>query len=83
MGLDDPHKVLTMDDMVGDGDVIFAATGVTPGEFLGGVRYLAGRGAPRRIRSSCAAKTRTIRFIRSLHMLEQAAAPMNGRPASR
>ncbi|WP_460748507.1 fructose-bisphosphatase class II [Micromonospora schwarzwaldensis] len=40
MGMDDPFKVLTMDDMVGSEDVIFAATGVTPGEFLGGVRYL-------------------------------------------
>lgn len=41
MGIDNPYKVLTMQDMIGTEDVIFAATGVTPGEILGGVRYLA------------------------------------------
>ncbi|MCC3373097.1 class II fructose-bisphosphatase [Cohnella sp. REN36] len=68
MGISDPYRVLTMADMVGTGDVIFAATGVTPGEFLGGVRYLADRRAETHsivMRSS----TRTIRFIRSLHYL--------------
>jgi len=37
-------KVITMDDMVSSNDVFFAATGITDGELLGGVRYT-GHGA--------------------------------------
>lgn len=69
MGLDDPRRILGMNDMVGDGDVIFAATGVTPGEFLGGVRYLEG-GRAETHSMVMRGKTQTIRFIRSLHMLK-------------
>jgi fructose-1,6-bisphosphatase II len=68
MGIEDPYRVLTMEDMAGDGDVIFAATGVTPGEFLGGVRYL---GDDRAETHSIVmrARTRTVRQIRALHYL--------------
>ncbi|WEK55870.1 MAG: class II fructose-bisphosphatase [Candidatus Cohnella colombiensis] len=68
MGIEDPYKVLTMADMVGTDDVIFSATGVTPGEFLGGVRYLPDDRAETHsivMRS----KTKTIRFIRAIHYL--------------
>lgn len=68
MGIADPYKVLTMTDMVGTGDVIFAATGVTPGEFLGGVRYLPDQRAETHS-LVMRAKTKTIRFIRALHYL--------------
>ncbi|MWC30111.1 class II fructose-bisphosphatase [Paenibacillus sp. MMS18-CY102] len=68
MGLDDPYKLLTVDDMVGTDDVIFAATGVTPGEFLGGVRYTEGQRAETHS-IVMRAKTRTVRFVRSLHYL--------------
>jgi fructose-1,6-bisphosphatase II len=68
MGIADPYKVLTMEDMVGTDDVIFAATGVTPGEFLGGVRYLPDQRAETHS-IVMRAKTRTIRFIRTLHDL--------------
>src|SRR4051812_17909049 len=33
-------RVLTVDDLVGSGNVFFAATGVTDGDLLAGVRYL-------------------------------------------
>jgi len=69
MGLDDPRRILGMNDMVGDGDVIFAATGVTPGEFLGGVRYFEG-GRAETHSMVMRGRTQTIRFIRSLHMLK-------------
>ncbi|PZD94955.1 class II fructose-bisphosphatase [Paenibacillus sambharensis] len=68
MGITDPRRVLTMDDMVGTGDVIFAATGVTPGEFLGGVRYLPDQRAETHS-MVMRGKTRTIRYIKSLHYL--------------
>jgi len=68
MGIADPYKVLTMDDMVGTDDVIFAATGVTPGEILGGVRYFADQRAETQS-VVMRAKTKTIRYVRSLHYL--------------
>ncbi|MDO3681095.1 class II fructose-bisphosphatase [Paenibacillus ehimensis] len=68
MGLTDPHKVLTMEDMIGRDDVIFAATGITPGEFLNGVRYLPDLRAETHS-IVMRAKTRTIRFIQSIHYL--------------
>ncbi|MFF2481796.1 class II fructose-bisphosphatase [Paenibacillus sp. NPDC058071] len=68
MGISDPTRILTVDDMVGTDDVIFAATGVTPGEFLGGVRYLPDQRAETHS-MVMRAKTRTIRFIKSVHYL--------------
>ncbi|RUS47096.1 class II fructose-bisphosphatase [Cohnella sp. AR92] len=68
MGIEDPYRVLTMEDMIGSEDVIFAATGVTPGEFLGGVRYLSEQRAETHS-IVMRAQTRTIRFIRAIHYL--------------
>ncbi|MEI7026842.1 class II fructose-bisphosphatase [Paenibacillus sp. y28] len=68
MGLTNPYQVLTMNDMVGDGDVIFAATGVTSGSFLKGVRYMPGDRAETDS-LVMRAKTRTIRHIQAIHYL--------------
>ncbi len=68
MGVADPYKVLTMDDMVGKDDVIFAATGVTSGSFLKGVRYLSGERAET-YSLVMRAKTKTIRYIQTIHYL--------------
>lgn len=68
MGLSDPYKTLTMDDMVGRDDVIFAATGVTAGSFLKGVRYLPGNKAET-YSLVMRAKTKTIRYIQTIHHL--------------
>lgn len=68
MGLPDPRKLLRMEDMIGRDDVIFAATGVTPGEFLGGVTMLPDQRAETHS-IVMRAKTRTIRYIKSLHHL--------------
>lgn len=68
MGLTDPRKLLTMEDMIGNGDVIFAATGVTPSDFLNGVRYLPNQRAET-YSMVMRAQTKTIRFIHSIHDL--------------
>ncbi|WP_028611865.1 class II fructose-bisphosphatase [Paenibacillus harenae] len=68
MGIEDPYRVLSMEDMIGNGDVYFAATGVTPGEFLGGVRYFPDQRAETHS-IVMRGKTKTIRFVRSLHVL--------------
>lgn len=64
----DPLKILSMEEMVGDGDVIFAATGITPGDFLGGVLFLPGHRAETQS-IVMRAKTKTIRHIRTSHFL--------------
>ncbi|WP_068616663.1 class II fructose-bisphosphatase [Paenibacillus tuaregi] len=66
MGMDDPGKLLTMEDMVGSGSVIFVATGVTSGDFLNGVRYLPGDKAETHsvVMHSV---TSTISYLRTIH----------------
>ncbi|MFD1775899.1 class II fructose-bisphosphatase [Paenibacillus rhizophilus] len=68
MGIANPTRVLYMDDMVGTGDVIFAATGVTSGEFLNGVRFI-GKERAETHSVIMRAQSRTIRYIRSIHFL--------------
>lgn len=68
MGISNPDQLLCMEDMVGTGDVIFAATGITDSDLLRGVRVLPGE----RIESHSVmmrAKTGTIRYLQSVHML--------------
>ncbi|MBW8011364.1 MAG: class II fructose-bisphosphatase [Chloroflexi bacterium] len=65
----DFDKILTMDDLVSSNDVIFAATGITDGEFLRGVQYF-GDGA--HTESFVArGKTGTIRQIQATHSLDK------------
>ncbi|MGZ7445949.1 class II fructose-bisphosphatase [Paenibacillus sp. TH7-28] len=68
MGIADPTRVLYMQDMVGSGDVLFAATGVTTGEFLNGVRFIGSDHAETHS-VIMRAQSRTIRYIRSVHFL--------------
>lgn len=68
MGIEDPHKILYMKDMVGDDDVIFAATGITPGDFVSGVRFLPNQRAETESIVMRAA-TKTIRYIKSSHYM--------------
>ena len=63
-GIRDPERLLTADEMAG-GTVMFAATGVTEGDFLKGVVFT-GDGA-RTHSVVMRAKTATIRFIDTIH----------------
>ena len=67
-GLDDPEKKLTLDDLIQGDDVVFAATGITPGETLKGVGYFRGGGRTHTI--VMAAEPRMVRFIDTIHALE-------------
>ncbi|EST55280.1 fructose 1,6-bisphosphatase [Brevibacillus panacihumi W25] len=69
MGLVNPHQVLFMDDLVKGDDAIFAATGVTDGELLKGVRFQGMRATTHSV--VMRAKTGTIRFIEGNHRLER------------
>ncbi|AWX58687.1 MULTISPECIES: class II fructose-bisphosphatase [Brevibacillus] len=74
MGLTNPHQVLFMDDLVKGDDAIFAATGVTDGELLKGVRFQGTRATTNSV--VMRAKTGTVRFIEGNHRLERK--PSNG-----
>jgi fructose-1,6-bisphosphatase II len=69
MGLTNPHQVLYMDDLVKGDDAIFAATGVTDGELLRGVRFQGTRATTHSV--VMRAKTGTVRFIEGNHRLER------------
>lgn len=68
MGISDTSRVLSQRDMVGDGDVIFAATGVTSSDFLSGVRQI-NKDYAETHSVIMRAQSRTIRYIRSIHYL--------------
>ncbi|MGM7702646.1 class II fructose-bisphosphatase [Pseudalkalibacillus sp. Hm43] len=68
MGLEDPSQLLHLDDLVRGDDAIFAATGVSSGELLEGVRFLSGD----QVETDSIvmrAKTKTIRSIKAQHHL--------------
>jgi fructose-1,6-bisphosphatase II len=69
MGLDNPEKLLLLDDLVVGKDVFFAATGITDGDMLRGVRY---RGKTAETHSLVMRGiTGTIRNIYATHILER------------
>jgi fructose-1,6-bisphosphatase II len=65
----DFDKILTMDDLVASEDVFFAATGITDGELLKGVRYF-GDGA-RTDSLVVRGQTGTVRQIVATHRLDK------------
>lgn len=69
MGLDDPSQILALDDLVKGDDAIFAATGVSSGELVEGVRFLGGD-LLETDSIVMRAKTRTVRYIQAQHHLE-------------
>ena len=70
-GLDDPERKLTLDDLIHCDDVVFAATGVTPGETLKGVEYF--RGGARTNTVVMSTEPRVVRFMDTIHALEPGA----------
>lgn len=67
MGIEDFDRVYRAEDMAA-GDVFFAATGVTNGDLLRGVRYYAGGAATHSI--VMRSRTRTVRFIETRHFFD-------------
>jgi fructose-1,6-bisphosphatase II len=69
MGILNLQKILRMDDLVKGDDAIFAATGVTDGELLKGVRFKGNVAETSSV--VMRAKSGTIRYIKSVHRLER------------
>ncbi|WP_257347493.1 class II fructose-bisphosphatase [Pseudalkalibacillus decolorationis] len=69
MGISDVSRVLMMNDLVKGEDAIFAATGVTDGELLKGVRFKGTAGTTQSV--VMRAKSGTVRFIDGRHSLKK------------
>ena len=67
MGISDLDKVYSCEELAA-GDVFFAATGVTNGDLLNGVRYYSGGAETHTI--VMRSKSRTVRFIQTRHQFE-------------
>lgn len=64
MGITDLQKIYSLEDMAKEA-VMFAATGVTDGDFLGGVRFFKGGAFTHSV--VMRSKTRTVRYIKAEH----------------
>jgi fructose-1,6-bisphosphatase II len=70
----DVNKVYTTNDMVGGEDVFFAATGVSSGELLKGVRYYSGGAQTQSLVMRCrSGTTRWINTLHNFHVLDKIA----------
>lgn len=68
MGIQDLDRIYSAEELA-RGEVMFAATGVTSGDFLKGVRFFTGGAETHSI--VMRSKTGTVRFIQALHRLDQ------------
>ncbi|MBT9136141.1 MAG: Fructose-1,6-bisphosphatase class 2 [Firmicutes bacterium] len=71
MGIKNIGAVLGLNDLVRSNDVIFAATGITDGDLLRGVRYLGAKATTHSI--VMRSRTGTIRLVEATHILEKKA----------
>ncbi|MBZ4682664.1 MAG: fructose,6-bisphosphatase [Fusobacteriaceae bacterium] len=67
MGID-ITKVLTIDDMVKDDEIVFSATGITKGDLLEGIKRSGNIARTQTL--LIRGKTKTIRYINSIHNLD-------------
>lgn len=68
LGIEDLDRVLRLEDLV-SGDVLFAATGITDGDFLKGVRFRRGGAMTHSV--VMRSRTMTLRFIETQHRFDQ------------
>jgi fructose-1,6-bisphosphatase II len=68
MGITDINRIYKIDELAG-GDVLFAATGVTSGDFLKGVRFMRGGATTQSVVMRSA--TMTVRFIDAEHRFDR------------
>ncbi len=74
MGISDPSRVLTLDDLVSGDDCIFAATAVTDCNLMRGVQYFGG--GCRTQTMLLRYKTGTVRFIDTIHRIGEEKTPV-------
>ncbi|MFA4946187.1 MAG: class II fructose-bisphosphatase [Candidatus Micrarchaeia archaeon] len=70
MGVTDPEALLNIEDLAKGDNVMFAATGVTDGSWLEGVRFTSRGAETHSVVMRCSSGT--IRFIKALHKFDKA-----------
>jgi fructose-1,6-bisphosphatase II len=68
-GIDDEEHVFTTDELASGDNLVFAATGVTDGELLKGVRFFGGGARTHSI--VMAYRTKQVRFVDTVHMFDR------------
>ncbi len=66
MGITDPDKVYDASELASGKNLLFAATGITDGDFIKGVRFLGG--GMRTQTMVISSQSKTIRFVDTVHM---------------
>ena len=74
MGIVDPNKILTLNDLVPGNDVFFAATAVTQTNLLNEIHYFGG--GVRTHSVVMRSKTGTVRFVDAIHSLDRKSIPV-------
>lgn len=73
MGHGDPTRVYRTDELASGENVVFAATGVTKGDLLEGVRFFGGGARTHSL--VMAYQTKQVRFVDTVHMLDRTRPP--------
>lgn len=69
MGITDIDKVYDAEELASGDTVLFAATGITPGELMEGVRFF--HGGMRTQSLVISSQSKTARFVDTIHMVDQ------------
>lgn len=69
MGITDPDRVYSAEELAGGETVLFAACGITPGTLMEGVRFF--HGGARTQSLVISSQSKTARFVDTVHMFEQ------------
>lgn len=69
LGIKECNRLLRLDDLVEGEDVIFAATGITDGDMLKGVRYFGKTASTHSL--VMRSRTGTVRFVEAVHRLDK------------
>jgi fructose-1,6-bisphosphatase II / sedoheptulose-1,7-bisphosphatase len=69
MGITEPDKVYNSDELASGKTVLFAASGITPGTLMEGVRFFHGGARTQSLVISSVSKT--ARFVDTIHMFEE------------
>jgi fructose-1,6-bisphosphatase II / sedoheptulose-1,7-bisphosphatase len=69
MNINDPDKVYDAHELASGNTVLFAASGITPGNLMEGVRFF--KGGARTQSLVISSQSKTARFVDTIHMFEQ------------
>ncbi len=73
MGVEEPDKVYDASELASGNNLLFAATGITDGDFIKGVRFFGG--AMRTETMVVSSQSKTIRFVDTIHMSDAVGHP--------